>query len=133
MAAFYAKARPNVNPNRPFWPDLAEKAADAPAAEPTPKLMRELDHGLPAGDLLPRLVSDHDVDQDPARPRRHLFGNNYPGGLDGVPGPDRLQPSCLEPAVDGAGRIGPIGDHPRNKSEIIHAVHDDAAEIGLAE
>ena len=30
-------------------------------------------------------------------------------------------------------RIGPVGDHARDQPEIVHAVHDDAAEIGLAE
>src|SRR3979490_408050 len=33
----------------------------------------------------------------------------------------------------GAGRVGPVGNNPRDQPEIVHAVHDDAAEIGLAE
>ena len=56
-----------------------------------------------------------------------------PGGLDGVAGPHRLDPPRLQPAVDRAGGIGPVGDHARDQPEIVHAVHDDAAEIGLAE
>src|SRR5258707_491692 len=32
-----------------------------------------------------------------------------------------------------ARRIGPVGQHPRNQPKIVHTVHDDAAEMGLAE
>src|ERR1700686_1439266 len=35
--------------------------------------------------------------------------------------------------MNSAGRIGPVGDHPRDQPEIVHTVHDDAAEMGLAE
>ena len=35
--------------------------------------------------------------------------------------------------MDGAGRIGPVGQHRDDEPEIVHAVHDDAAELGLAE
>ena len=63
----------------------------------------------------------------------HLLRLDDAGGLDGVAGLDRLDPARFQPAVDGAGGIGPVGDHARDQPEIVHAVHDDAAEIGLAE
>src|SRR5487761_2129759 len=47
--------------------------------------------------------------------------------------PGRLDPAGFEAAVDGAARIGPIGHHPRDQPEIVHAMHDDAAETGFAE
>ena len=90
-------------------------------------------HGLAGGDLFARLVAHHDVDQDPARTGRGLFRLHDSGGLDGIAGPHGLDPAGFEAAVDGPGRIGPVGDHARNQPEIVHAVHDDAAEIGLAE
>src|SRR5260370_1086495 len=67
----------------------------------------------------------------PGRARLCRLGQS--GRLDGGAGPDRLDPPGFEPAVNGAGRIGPVGDHPRDQPEIVHAMHDDAAEIGLAE
>jgi len=42
-------------------------------------------------------------------------------------------PSADEPPEDRAGGAGPIGEHSGDQPEIVHAVHDDAAEIGLAE
>src|SRR5450631_4034572 len=95
--------------------------------------MRELDHGLAGGDLLAALVAHHDVDQNPARVSRGLLRFHDAARLDGVAGPDRLDPAGFEPPVNGAGWIGPVGGHGRDKPEIVHAVHDDAAEIGLAE
>src|SRR5450631_885446 len=95
--------------------------------------VRKLDHGLAGRHLLARLVAHHDVDQDPARIRRDLFRFDDAGRLDGVARPDRLDPAGFEAAMNGAGGIGPVGDHPRDQPEIVHAVHDDAAEIGLAE
>src|SRR5450631_3907373 len=95
--------------------------------------MRELDHGLAGGDLLAALVAHHDVDQNPARVSRGLLRFHDAARLDGVAGPDRLDPAGFEPPVNGAGWIGPVGDHARDQPEIVHAVHDDAAEIGLAE
>ena len=61
------------------------------------------------------------------------FDLTIPIGLDGIAGPHRLDPARFEAAVNGAGRIGPIGQHARDQAEIVHAMHDDAAEIGLAE
>ena len=49
------------------------------------------------------------------------------------PGFTGLTERGSQPPVDGAGRIGPVGDHSGNQPEIVHAVHDDAAEMGLAE
>ena len=60
------------------------------------------------------------------------FDLTIPAGLMVSPG-RRLEPSGFQTAVDGAGRIGPVGQHARDQSEIVHAMHDDAAEIGLAE
>src|SRR6266480_6605679 len=92
-------------------------------------VVREFDHRLAAGDLLVVLVAHHDVDQDPARIPGHLLRFDYPKGLDGVARPDRLDPSGFEAAVNGAGGMAPVGDHARDQAEIIHAVHDDTAEI----
>src|SRR5450631_3557472 len=95
--------------------------------------VRKLDHGLAGRHLLARLVAHHDIDQHPARIRRDLFRFDDAGRLDGVARPDRLDPPGFEAAMNGAGGIGPVGDHPRDQPEIVHAVHDDAAETGLAE
>src|SRR5450432_1245818 len=100
---------------------------------PAPLAVRKLDHGLAGRHLLIVLIAHHDVDQDPARIRRRLFRLDDAGGLDGVARPDRLDPPGFEAAMNGAGGIGPVGDHPRDQPEIVHAVHDDAAETGLAE
>jgi hypothetical protein len=62
-----------------------------------------------------------------------LLGLDDSCGLDGIAGPDRLDPPRLQPPVDRTGRAGPIGDHSGDQPEIVHAVHDDAAKIGLAE
>src|SRR5579883_418488 len=35
--------------------------------------------------------------------------------------------------MDRIERIGPVGDHPRDQPEIVHAMHDDTAELRLAE
>src|SRR5215212_9125192 len=35
--------------------------------------------------------------------------------------------------MDRASGIGPVGQHARDQPEIVHAVHDDAAKVGLAE
>src|SRR5260370_39842275 len=63
--------------------------------------MRELDHGLAGRDLLALLVAHHDVDQDPARVRGHLFRFHDAGRLDGVAGSDRLDPAGYEPVRPG--------------------------------
>src|SRR5258708_7147825 len=78
--------------------------------------MRELDHGLAGGDLLIVLVAHHDVDQNPARVHCRLFRFHDAARLDGVAGPDRLDPTCLEAAVDCADRVGPVRHHPRNQA-----------------
>src|SRR5258707_11188116 len=91
--------------------------------------LREFDHGLAGGNLLLILVAHDDVDQDPAGILGHLFRLDDSTGLDGVARPDRLDPAGLKAAMDGAGRIGPVGNHARDQPKIVHAVHDDAAGI----
>src|SRR5260370_25244985 len=66
-------------------------------------------------------VAHHEVDQNPARVRCGLFRFHDAGRLDGVSGPDRLDPSDFEPAVNGAGRIGPVGNQRGDHPEIVHA------------
>src|SRR3954463_12853374 len=97
------------------------------------QISREFNHGLARRDLVAVLVLDHHVDQHPARFFARLLGLDDSKRLDGIAGPHRLDPAGLQAAVDGAGRIGPVGDHARDQPKIVHAVHDDAAEIGLAE
>src|SRR5690606_16357262 len=39
----------------------------------------------------------------------------------------------LEPALHAPARVKPVGQHLGDDAEVIHAVHDDSAEIGPAE
>ena len=100
---------------------------------PSPVLTRKLHHRLARRHLLAGLVLHHHVDQHPTRTLRDLLRFDDSGGLNDIAGLHRLHPPRFQPAVDRARRIGPVGDHPGNQPEIVHAVHDDAAEIGLAE
>src|SRR5258706_11771167 len=116
-----------------LWPTPGRSPEPAPDSGFCPLVLRDLDHGLAGGDLFIVLVAHHAVDQTPGRVQGGLFRFDQAAGLEGVARPDRLKPAGLEAAVDRARRIGPVGDHPRDQPEIVHAVHDNAAEIGLAE
>ena len=71
----------------------------------------EFDQGLAGRDLFRKLVLHHHVDQNPAGFFGRLLGLDDPCGLDGIAGPDRLDPPRLQPPVDRAGRTGPSLHH----------------------
>src|SRR5690606_31760728 len=91
---------------------------------------REFDHGFADRHGFAALVGDLHVQRGPLAFFGLARGGDGGARGDGVARLDRDLPAGFQAALHAALRVEPVGQHLGDDAEVVHAVHDDAAELG---